>query len=139
VFPFDILPFMNAHILDCALLFFIELIEANIQKGATLNELVANLSALKKHYPLIFWLLHTSLFYCLFFAIVSDGSTAILLTIVGVKSFDLIMKLKILRQIKALNAPFDISRFLGMPNIKITPFIRYSGAVVYTLMFYAAY
>lgn len=128
---------MNGLILDIALLFFIEIIEANLQRGRSFNELVNGLYVLYKQKPIGFLLLHTSLFYVLFYAVASENYSGWFLLIVAAKGADLLLKLQLFRRIEKAGQAFSAERFFDTPDVGLSPWLRYSGALIYTAFFTA--
>ena len=108
--------------------------EANQQKGNTFSQLVNFLHGLFRSRPLHFVFLHSSLFYVsylVFFQGIANGWTGALLFIKGV---DLMLKLNLFRKIGKEGMPFDVERIYGAPDVTITPWMRYAGAVFYTFL-----
>ncbi len=120
--------------LDVALLFFLEIIEATLQKGESANALIANLYALYQNSPLRFILLHISFIYVLFYALSHGIFNGWLLLLVAIKGFDLGLKLRIFKRIEQ-EGGFSLERFYGVPDMAVTPFMRYAGAFLYSGLF----
>lgn len=127
---------MNILFLDVALLFFIEIIEANLQKGRSFSELIGNLYAIKQASFVKFLALHLSLFYVAFYLIIYQN--IYLLIIVAIKLLDLLFKISILKKVEENGGRFSTLEFFGAPDVAISPALRYFGAVFYSLVFYLA-
>jgi hypothetical protein len=123
--------------LDIALLFFLEIIEASLQKGQSANALISHLYGLYRRAKLRFFLLHLSLIYVLFYSYTHDLFNGWIALIVAIKIFDLGLKLWIFGRIDRVGT-FSVEQFYGVPDMAITPVMRYSGAVLYTLLFAVA-
>ncbi|MGE4295712.1 MAG: hypothetical protein AB7E49_08425 [Campylobacterales bacterium] len=128
---------MNVLMLDVALLFFIEIVEANLQKGRSFNELVNRLFALKKSRPLQFVLLHTSFFYVLFYAITSGNFSGWFFALLLIKGADIGLKLHLFARMEQEQEAFSSERFFGAPDMPLSPALRYAGAFLYSAIFAA--
>ena len=128
---------MEQRILDVLLLFFIEIIEANLQKGDSVSRLITNLRYTKMHHPFVFFLMHTSLYFTAFFLITGIGSAYVLVMIVILKCSDLALKLKLINLV-GKNGEFDTMAVFGINDMQISPALRYCGAFIYPLIFYYA-
>ncbi|MDR2033463.1 MAG: hypothetical protein LBP89_02390 [Helicobacteraceae bacterium] len=128
---------MLNDLLDAAALFFIEIIEANLQKGDTLDSYAQNLIEIKNRYPIVFLGLHLSFFFVVIYAIYYNLFNFSICAIVILKLTDICAKITLLR--KAKNSEnFSASSYLGTPNFQIKPALRYGGAFIYPLVFYYA-
>lgn len=125
---------MNIFYLDLMLLFFIEIIEANMQKGGTFNEVVNNLYRLKQRGIIYFFSLHLSLIYIIYFYIITQNNY--LLILIAIKVLDLMVKLDLMDKITKAQKPFSVEEFFGAKDIAITPVIKYAGAVFYSALFF---
>lgn len=128
---------MNTLLLDVALLFFIEIVEANLQRGRTFNELVNTLYALRKNRPLQFVLLHASFFYVLFYLIGGENHSGWFLVLLLIKGVDIGLKLHLFSRMDRERSPFSSERFFGAPDMALSPQLRYAGAFFYTAIFAA--
>ncbi|MDR0747871.1 MAG: hypothetical protein LBE89_08315 [Helicobacteraceae bacterium] len=129
---------MNEHLIDVLLLFLIEVAESNLQRGKTFNDLVNNLYLLKMNHPLGFWLLSSSFLFVTYFLVHGIGSAFVLGGILALKAADISLKFKLIKHITQDNCEFNVTQTLGVPNFPITPALRYSGALVYTTLFFWA-
>lgn len=125
---------MNILFLDLMLLFFLEVIEATMQKGNTFNELVNNLYRLREKGLIYLLSLHLSLIYVIYYYLITQNGY--LFFLIAIKSIDLMLKLDLTNKIKRSGKPFSSEEYFGANDITITAPIRYSGAIFYTLLFY---
>ena len=120
--------------MDVISLFFIfiaiELFESNWQKSDTLYGVLINNYSIYKTNILIFFLLNASFIYSIFLVIYLKNNTFLMLSIVGIKFFDIAFKLNIMS--KMTN---DIPLEEIMPNIKMNLLFRYMNAFIYPLTF----
>ena len=120
--------------MDVISLFFIfiaiELFESNWQKSDTLYGVLINNYSIYKTNILIFFLLNASFIYSIFLVIYLKNNTFLMLSIVGIKFFDIAFKINIMS--KMTN---DIPLEEIMPNIKMNLLFRYMNAFIYPLTF----
>ena len=120
--------------MDVISLFFIfiaiELFESNWQKSDTLYGVLINNYSIYKTNILIFFLLNASFIYSIFLVIYLKNNTFLMLSIVGIKFFDIAFKLNIMSKMKN-----DIPLEEIMPNIKMNLLFRYMNAFIYPLTF----
>jgi hypothetical protein len=128
---------MPIFTLDVAMLFFLEIIEANLQKGDNFDSLVRNLSEFNRKSQIGFLFLNSSALFVAFYAIYYDIFNSFILVILALKCADTYTKIYLIRLAKN-NDQFSASEFFGAPNVKITPAIRYAGAFLYPALFYCA-
>lgn len=119
---------------DVLLLFFIEIVEANQQKGNTFSQLVNYLHGLFRSRPFRFLLLHTSMLYVAYLVFVQGIANGWTGTLLFIKGVDLLLKLNLFWKIGKSGEPFSTERLYGAPDVGITPWMRYAGAVFYTFL-----
>lgn len=123
--------------MDIISLFFIfiaiELFESNWQKSETLYGLLSNNYSVYRTNILLFFLLNASFIYAIFLINYLQNSTFLMLSIVGIKFFDIAFKINIM--VKMSNG---ISLEEVMPNIKMNFFFRYMNVFLYPLSFLIA-
>ncbi|GHV09586.1 hypothetical protein AGMMS50229_20050 [Campylobacterota bacterium] len=123
---------MESWFFDVLLLFFVEVIEANLQKGNSFDELVTNLQAIWSQSPLRFWLAHYSFYLVIAYAVFGDHMNGFMLSIVLFKIADIAFKLRLFSDLRVGGSA---STQLGIPNLAITPTVRYAGSVIYSAIF----
>ncbi|MDR2639108.1 MAG: hypothetical protein LBC09_04655 [Helicobacteraceae bacterium] len=127
---------MLNYALDATMLFFIEIIEANLQRGDTLEEYARNISDLKRSRPFIYICLYSSFFFVAVYALYYDIFNALIITILALKFADWYAKFYLLGAAKEGG---DLAfANINAADIKITPAVRYAGAFFYAFLFYIA-
>ncbi|AXH10552.1 hypothetical protein CP960_08265 [Malaciobacter halophilus] len=120
--------------MDILTLFFlfiaIELFESNWQKSDTIYGLLANNLIVFNKSILLYFLLNLSFIYSIFLTIYLNNYGFLMLSIVGIKFFDIAFKLSIFQKINNGVLLEEI-----MPNIKISLVLRYFNAVAYPVTF----
>ncbi|MDR0663959.1 MAG: hypothetical protein LBF86_00315 [Helicobacteraceae bacterium] len=128
---------MLSHTLDAATLFFIEIVEGGLQKGETLDEYANNISEMKRSRPLAYLSLCASFFYVAIYSFYYDLFSALICVILLMKFVDSYVRFYLFDKI-AQKGDVSVSAYFGAPNVKITPAIRYAGALIYPCLFYFA-
>ncbi|MDR2151994.1 MAG: hypothetical protein LBO72_04150 [Helicobacteraceae bacterium] len=128
---------MLNHFLDAATLFFIEIIEGSLQKGETLDEYANNINEMKRSRPLAYLALSSSFFFTAAYSFYYNLFNALIFAILLMKLADSYVKFYLFGK-AAQNGDFSVSAYLGVPNPKITPAIRFAGAFLYPFLFYLA-
>jgi len=120
--------------LDLVVIGILEFIEAHSLKGHSLKTLIEELGALLKEKKLHFILLHSSFFFMIFLIINYEISSFLITTALLVKALDIAFKLYLIKRIDE-NGHFSIINILGVPDIAISKSLKYSGIVIYPLLF----
>lgn len=124
--------------IDVALLFFIEVLEANLQKGRTFSALVTRLYTIRSHSLLRFLSMHISLIYVLFYATANGVFNGWMALIVLIKGVDLGMKFWLFDKMDKNGGVFSTEQFYGVPDMEVSATMRYAGAIAYSVLFAAA-
>lgn len=118
------------------ILIVLEIIEANIQKGNSLSELIIYNYSIYKYNLIVFILYNFTFLYAIFILFSIDMSNFWLNVIVFLKFLDISFKLYIFQKIDK-SGEVALSEFIPM-DVKITPLLRYSNTMIYSsLMFFA--
>ncbi len=116
------------------ILFFIfiaiELFESNWQKAETLYGLLSNNLMVFNKSLFLYFLLNTGFIYSIFLTVYLHNYNFLMLSIVGIKFFDIALKLSLMQKLNQ-GAYFEEI----MPNVRITPILRYFNAVAYPIIF----
>lgn len=122
------------EILSLLLIFVaIELFESNWQKSDTLYGLLDNNYQIYKKSLLLYFLLNGSFFYSIYLSISLHNTSFLMLSIIAIKFFDMAFKLTLLRRI---DMGYNIEEVI--PNVIMTPLLRYLNVVIYPVIFYFA-
>ncbi len=120
--------------MDIISLFFlfiaIELFESNWQKSDTIYGLLSNNLATFNKNIILYFLLNSSFIYSIFLSVYLNNYSFLMLSIVGIKFFDIAFKLSIMQKI---NNGVLIEEI--MPNIKVSLLLRYFNAIAYPTTF----
>ncbi|AXX93256.1 hypothetical protein CPU12_12375 [Malaciobacter molluscorum LMG 25693] len=120
--------------MDILSLFFIfvavELFETNWQKSQTIYGLLSNNLIIYNKNIFLYFLFNASFIYSIFLTIYLNNYNLLMLSIVGIKFFDISFKLSILNK---LNNGITFEEI--MPNIKISFILRYFNVIAYPVTF----
>ncbi|RXJ99687.1 hypothetical protein CRU98_06575 [Arcobacter sp. CECT 8986] len=120
--------------MDILSLFFIfvavELFETNWQKSQTIYGLLSNNLAVYNRNIFLYFLFNASFIYSIFLTIYLNNYNLLMLSIVGIKFFDISFKLSILNK---LNNGMTFEEI--MPNIQISFVLRYFNVFAYPVTF----
>ncbi len=108
----------------------IELFESNWQKSETLYGLLSNNLVIFNKSIFLYFLLNTGFIYSIFLTIYLNNYNFLMLSIVGIKFFDIALKLSLIQK---LNQGIYLEEIV--PNIKITPILRYFNVIAYPTTF----
>lgn len=108
----------------------IELFESNWQKADTLYGLLNNNYLIYKKSLLLYFVFNGSFFYTIFLSVFLQNTSFLMLSIIGIKFFDIAFKLTLLRRI---DMGYNIDE--ALPNIVITPLLRYFNVLIYPITF----
>ncbi|MCV6609001.1 MAG: hypothetical protein OIF32_12380 [Campylobacterales bacterium] len=119
-------------LLDIAIIFFLEVIEANLTKDKGFEGIIEWYHYLLKNNIGMFLLVHSSMFY-LFYTAYSHNLTGFIISMALVmKLFDLITKIYLSSKVDE-NGRFKMLDQFGVPAMEVSTPLRYSGALIYPL------
>lgn len=119
-------------IIDAALLFFLEIIEANLTKNRNFEEIVQWYGQLIRNNKLYFAAIHSSLIYLIYTVYSHKLSGFIIFVAVTMKVLDLATKVYLGTKTDE-NGQFSMMENFNIPNMEISPALRYSGALIYPI------
>ncbi len=119
-------------LLDIAIIFFLEIIEASITKDKSFEEMIEWYASLIKHKILMFLALQASLFYILYTAYENRLSGFIISFAVVMKIADLVTKVYLSSKVDE-NGRFSMMKNFNIPTMEISTPLRYSGVLIYPL------
>ncbi len=121
---------MNIILILFFIFIVIELFESNWQKAETLYGLLSNNLMVFNKSIFIYLLLNTGFIYSIFLTVYLHNYNFLMLSIVGIKFFDIAFKLSLMQKLNQGTYFEEI-----IPNIKITPMLRYFNVVAYPMTF----
>jgi len=115
----------------------LEFFEAFWQKGDNFREYIQNLFIIYKKNIILFFSLHSTLYYVIFVKMLLNKSGFLINFIILLKLLDLVFKIKLLDKIKK-NENLGVFSILLKENFEIPIYMKYFGVLLYPTLLYFA-
>ncbi|NWF66668.1 MAG: hypothetical protein HXX81_04275 [Campylobacterales bacterium] len=125
---------MENILLIAIILFCLEIIEAIWQKGGSFKEIVKNLYFYYNNNPILFFIRHFSLYYCLFIMISLNIYNLLLISIIIVKFIDISIKLYIFDKIN--NNDKNFLELFFSQDMEVSNRLKFLNVIIYPVLLF---
>lgn len=114
----------------------LELIEANLQKAGTLEEMIEKLYVYYNKSVFLFFIIHPSFYFVLFVSLYLNVLNFYIIAILTIKVFDMFFKIELIRQ-RYIRKNMD-EELKEMFTMKLAPWMGFLGVFMYVPLLFMA-